>query len=125
MGFPTQYSFVRRQRGRLRATRLTSSISPHSCHNRAGGRYPQTSDSPRTRVLETPPLTTLTGQHVATVIGDHLDGLMQGPEQPRTSGTRPDMVLAFDPTSENGRVVIFVNGHEPRFPPAATAVFTL
>jgi hypothetical protein len=72
-----------------------------------------------------PALTTLTGEHVASITADHLDGLLPVSGKPRTNGTQPDAVLDFAASVESGRVALYINGQEPRFHPAVTAVFTL
>lgn len=65
--------------------------------------------------LMIPPLADLRGQHVATVTVDSFAGLQRHEGPMRTAGAEIDFPLEFAEHSESGRLVIYVNGAEPRF----------
>ena len=65
--------------------------------------------------LQIPPLETLRGQHVATVVPDAFVALKPFLGVPRESGPELDHVIPADDLVETGRLAIYVNGAAPAF----------
>ncbi len=65
--------------------------------------------------LQTSPLASLRGQHVATVCFDRFDGLSPFQAVPASSGPERDQVIPVDAGVQSGRFALYVNGAEPSF----------
>jgi hypothetical protein len=65
--------------------------------------------------LQIPPLETLLGQHVATVVPDAFVALKPFLGAPRETGSELDHVIPAADVVENGRLAIYVNGAAPAF----------
>jgi hypothetical protein len=62
-----------------------------------------------------PPLTTLTGQHIATVYPDAFESLPFFTDKLREKGSEVDHIIPAVDNATNGRLAIYVNGHLPVF----------
>ncbi len=58
------------------------------------------------------------GEHIATVGVDHFGSLPEFEGRPRSTGSRIDHVLRIRPGVWAGRVPVYLNGIEPKFPKA-------
>lgn len=65
------------------------------------------------------------GQAVASVTADTFAGLRQHPGRLRTGGAEIDHLMPREALVENGRVIIYVNGVEPRFAVRPRLTFTI
>ena len=75
--------------------------------------------------LTVPALSTLSGQHVASVSADAFAGLPRLESTPRGHGARRDLLIPVDDGVESGRIAICVNGAEPVFAVESHLYFTL
>jgi hypothetical protein len=62
-----------------------------------------------------PPLTTLTGQHIASVSPDAFESLPIFTEKLRVVGAEVDQVIPVADEAVNGRLAVYVNGDRPAF----------
>jgi hypothetical protein len=69
----------------------------------------------RVRPLQIPPLTTLRGQHIATVCADSFSGLPPFNGNVRNPGATIHHVIAVEKGVDSGRLAIYINGIEPQF----------
>jgi len=65
--------------------------------------------------LRIPLLSTLQGQHVCSVSVDELDALPAYTRTIKSDGAEIDCFVEFSEEMKSGRVLIFVNGSEPKF----------
>jgi hypothetical protein len=65
--------------------------------------------------LTVPPLSTLTGQHVASISADAFAALPLFEGEPREQGAGRDLVMPVEDGVDSGRIAICVNGYAPAF----------
>lgn len=69
----------------------------------------------RTGPLFIPHLSTLRGQHIASVTPDSFNSLPMHTEKIRNTSSEIDHILEVPDTVTNGRLLIYANGFEPKF----------
>ena len=76
--------------------------------------------------LQIPPLSSLRGQHIASVVADQFSVLAEFTGKPRPTGSRIDHVIPAEDTTESGRLAFYLAGDRPAFEaPNCRLVFTL
>lgn len=91
----------------------TESVPKLSIHET--GQVHIQSHAGRSGPLRIPALADLRGQHVASVTVDSFAGLQYHEGPVRAAGAEIDFPLEFAGRSESGRLVVYINGAEPRF----------
>ena len=104
-------------------TRSTQAdLEPHLSIHESGVVQIYRDNLPRVGPLYIPRLTTLRGQHVATVAPDAFESLPLFAGKLRT-GSRIDFVITAEATVDSGRLAIYINGLEPVFDGKRQVVF--
>jgi hypothetical protein len=92
-----------------------ASEEPHLSVHETGRIHVYAGKKPIAGPLQIPRLSTLRGEHVATVTADTFDALAVHSGSLRTAGSALDQIILADNAAESGRFALYINGQEPHF----------